>query len=63
MTTKKPATETAANKAIRRAISKSRLRREPPTVGKPVIIDPVERRDMQPDANSKTAGRRENGAD
>ena len=28
-------------KAVRRAIAKSDLTKEPPTVGKPVIIDPV----------------------
>ena len=33
---------TANDRAVRRAIRKSDLTSEPPTVGKPVIIDPVE---------------------
>ena len=39
---KKPVVGAAADKAIRRAIRKSDLTHEPPTVGKPVIIDPAE---------------------
>ena len=39
---KKPVGRSAADKAMRRAIRKSDLTHEPPTVGKPVIIDPAE---------------------
>ena len=39
---KKPVAGSAADKAIRRAIRKSDLTHEPPTVGSPVIIDPAE---------------------
>ena len=39
---KKSVADAAADKAIRRAIRKSDLTHEPPTVGKPVIIDPAE---------------------
>ena len=38
----KPVSDAAADKAIRRAIRKTDLTHEPPTVGKPVIIDPAE---------------------
>ena len=39
---KKPVSDTAADKALRDAIRKTDLTHEPPTVGKPVIIDPAE---------------------
>jgi len=38
---KPPRTPCTGAKAVRRAIAKSDLTKEPPTVGKPVIIDPV----------------------
>jgi hypothetical protein len=38
---KPPRTLSTGAKAIRRAIAKSDPTKEPPTVGKPVIIDPV----------------------
>ena len=40
---KRPKKE-ADEKAIRRAIRKTDIRQEPPTVGKPVIIDPAEKK-------------------
>ena len=41
-TRKSPTNISVAAKAIRRAIRKSDPTHEPPTVGKPVIIDPVQ---------------------
>ena len=41
---KKSVSDAAADKAIRRAIRKTDPTDEPPTVGKPVIIDPAEER-------------------
>ena len=38
----KSSRKTADKKAIRRAIRKADPTREPPTVGKPVIIDPAD---------------------
>ena len=40
-TRKPPRTSSKRAEAIRRAIAKSDPSKEPPTVGKPVIIDPV----------------------
>ena len=39
---KKPVSGTSASKAIRRAIGKTDPTHEPPTVGKPVIIEPAQ---------------------
>jgi hypothetical protein len=41
---KNPTNIGVATKAIRRAIRKSDPTHEPPTVGKPVIIDPVQQK-------------------
>jgi hypothetical protein len=49
-TKKPPRTPSPGAKAVRRAIAKSDPTKEPPTVGKPVIIDPVA------PAKSKVAG-------
>src|SRR5262245_25264584 len=43
---------TKAEKAVQRAIAKSKPTKEPPTVGKPVIVDPAEPRRSVP-ARSK----------
>ena len=47
---KKPVSAPAAGKAIRRAIRKSDLTHEPPTVGKPVIVEPAEEKGDAADA-------------
>ena len=38
----KPAASNKAARALQRAISKDNLAKEPPIVGKPVIVDPPE---------------------
>jgi hypothetical protein len=50
-------------KAVRRAIAKSNLAKEPPTVGKPVIDDPVEALGSRPVARKRggTPSRQDDG--
>jgi hypothetical protein len=54
----KPRGSSKGARAVRRAISKSNPTKEPPTVGKPVIIDPVAPAKPNP-AGSKPRERRQ----
>jgi len=60
--TKPPRRPSKGAKALRRAIAKSNPTKEPPTVGKPVIIDPVAPARPNP-AGSKPRERRKDEDD
>ena len=59
---KPPHRSSTGAKAVRRAIAKSNPTKEPPTVGKPVIIDPVAPAKPTP-ADRKTPERRKDEDD
>mgnify|MGYP003694533707 CR=1 FL=1 len=59
---KPPHRSSTGAKAVRRAIARSNPTKEPPTVGKPVIIDPVARARPTP-ADRKPQERRKDEDD